>query len=152
MGDKYICSTTNKKGIMETSITETALIDHSTKNNLPGSIIEESSLPLPVQLKTGKGKNRRSTTTSAKFTKPKILVVDDNGFNLYTMSNMLKLLNVECEQALNGMEALTLLQLDKKLNGTNTFSLVFMDCFMPVMDGFIVYIYIYIINRQQKLS
>jgi len=58
-----------------------------------------------------------------------ILVVDDNPVNLLMMKSYLKKLGCVCLTARNGREAVDLLA-DRRVRG------VFMDCQMPVMDGF----------------
>ena len=59
----------------------------------------------------------------------KILVVDDNNINQAVARGMLVKFGIDVELADNGQEALDLLQ-------QHDFSLVFMDCQMPVMDGY----------------
>lgn len=61
--------------------------------------------------------------------KPSVLVVDDNELNLKVTSEMLQMLGCNVELAHNGQLAL------EKLNQGN-FQVVFMDCHMPVMDGY----------------
>ncbi len=58
-----------------------------------------------------------------------ILVVDDNSINQAVAKGMLGKFGIEIELANNGQEALDLLQ-------RQIFDLVFMDCQMPVMDGY----------------
>jgi signal transduction histidine kinase/CheY-like chemotaxis protein len=58
-----------------------------------------------------------------------ILVVDDNAVNLLLMKSYLKKLGCVCLTARNGREAVDLLA-DRRVWG------VFMDCQMPIMDGF----------------
>ncbi len=57
------------------------------------------------------------------------LIVDDNETNLFVAKEMLEHLNVVTETAVNGKEAL------EKLN-EQQYDLIFMDCHMPVMDGY----------------
>ena len=58
-----------------------------------------------------------------------VLVVDDNAVNLMVMKGYLKKLGYNCLTAKNGREAVDVLA-DREVCG------VFMDCQMPVMDGF----------------
>ena len=58
----------------------------------------------------------------------RILVVDDNGFNLKVACGLLKLFNIDAETASSGMEAV------KKVSESE-FDIVFMDYMMPEMDG-----------------
>ncbi|MBY0384941.1 response regulator, partial [bacterium] len=58
-----------------------------------------------------------------------ILVVEDNPTNQIVISSMLEKMNIHSVMASNGVEALEALQ-------KNTFDLILMDCFMPIMDGF----------------
>jgi PAS domain S-box-containing protein len=59
----------------------------------------------------------------------KILLVEDNLINQKVALGMLRKLGVSVELAVNGQEALEIL-------GRSSFDLVFMDCQMPVMDGY----------------
>lgn len=65
------------------------------------------------------------TTTSNK----KILVAEDNHTNQMVISAMLKRLGYEFDICNNGEEAVAVLQ-------ESTYSLILMDCQMPVLDGF----------------
>jgi CheY-like chemotaxis protein len=60
---------------------------------------------------------------------PKLLVVDDTEMNRDALSRLLKRKGFEVNTAVNGQEALAMLQRD-------TPQLVLMDMWMPVMDGF----------------
>jgi CheY-like chemotaxis protein len=59
----------------------------------------------------------------------RILVVDDNEVNQKVASQMLRRLGFGCEIATNGQQAVDAIQ-------RTPFDIVFMDCQMPVMDGF----------------
>lgn len=59
----------------------------------------------------------------------KILVVDDNSTNLLIVRSILETYGIECDEAENGAEALECLK-------NNSYDLVFMDCHMPVMNGY----------------
>ena len=61
--------------------------------------------------------------------KAKILVVDDNSINQAVAKGMLAKYGIEADLANNGQEALDALQ-------QIAYDLVFMDCQMPVMDGY----------------
>ncbi len=57
------------------------------------------------------------------------LAVDDNTVNREVLNEALTSMGVHVETAVNGEEAL-------KLAAENTYDIIFMDCSMPVMDGF----------------
>lgn len=61
--------------------------------------------------------------------KPKILLVEDNAMNRKIVINILKLHDMTCDVAVNGSEAL-------KAVSEKDYDVVFMDCQMPVMDGY----------------
>ncbi len=61
--------------------------------------------------------------------KAKTLVVDDNNTNQLVAKGMLEKFGIETELANNGLEAINLLE-------KSVYDLVFMDCQMPVMDGY----------------
>lgn len=58
-----------------------------------------------------------------------VLLVEDNPINQLTSSAVLRRLGCEVDVAADGEQALSKV-------GTNRYDLVFMDCQMPVMDGF----------------
>ncbi|WP_353570923.1 response regulator [Candidatus Albibeggiatoa sp. nov. BB20] len=60
---------------------------------------------------------------------PILLLAEDNAFNQKVAATMLKKIGFEVDIAQNGQEAL-----DKVTDGD--YGLVFMDCEMPVMDGY----------------
>ena len=77
------------------------------------------------------------------FAGKKILTVDDAKLNVLVMKKALKKYGVEIDIAYDGKEAV-----EKVAN--NDYDLVFMDCQMPVMDGFQATIAIRDFERKQK--
>jgi CheY-like chemotaxis protein/HPt (histidine-containing phosphotransfer) domain-containing protein len=61
--------------------------------------------------------------------KPRILLVEDNPMNRKIVISMLKTRDMTCDVAVNGSEAL-------KAVSEKDYDVVFMDCQMPVMDGY----------------
>ncbi len=59
----------------------------------------------------------------------KILVVEDNYINQKVVARMLKKLNIRCDIAKNGQMAVSSCK-------TKNYDMIFMDCIMPVMDGY----------------
>jgi len=61
----------------------------------------------------------------------KVLVVDDNDFNLFTLQQIIEQVmpSITVDTAYNGLEAL------RKVEAGEKYSLIFMDINMPVMDG-----------------
>lgn len=70
-----------------------------------------------------------STLGSSRFNNLKVLVVEDNLVNQLVLVKMLDKLDIDVVSANNGQEALQLCQ-------TRAFDLIFMDCQMPIIDGF----------------
>lgn len=60
-----------------------------------------------------------------------ILVVDDNAINRMVMAGMLKKCYQEASYAQNGLEAVNIIT-----QNNTVFDVVFMDCEMPIMDGY----------------
>ncbi|MCL2500911.1 MAG: ATP-binding protein [Defluviitaleaceae bacterium] len=58
----------------------------------------------------------------------RILITDDNEFNLKVASGLLSFMNIEAETASSGMEAIEAVK-------KNDYDIIFMDHMMPVMDG-----------------
>lgn len=60
---------------------------------------------------------------------PRILLVDDNEMNRKIVIRMLKNKNMSCDIAIDGSEAVRAVE-------RNNYDIIFMDCQMPVMDGY----------------
>jgi len=79
--------------------------------------------------------NRRSITFGRSKPKARVLVVDDDPFNIWAMQALFKNLDAELDTAYNGQEAIDKL-MEQGSSGTKAkYSLIFMDCQMPIMDG-----------------
>lgn len=72
----------------------------------------------------------------------KILIVDDNSFNIDALIVILKFnfninTDVICQKAFNGLEAFNIIKREVEANDfkSSSFSYILMDCNMPVMDG-----------------
>jgi len=66
---------------------------------------------------------------NVKFQSQKVLIVDDNSENLVLLRELLEQVNIEVDDAIDGVEALTLLE-------TSTYELILSDIRMPKMDGY----------------
>jgi len=73
---------------------------------------------------------QQETTTHQPLEGLKILLVEDHPINQEVMINQLSIIGYEADLAGNGQEGLDLLQL-------KDYDLVFMDCQMPVKDGYL---------------
>jgi len=71
----------------------------------------------------------RHTLNEARRSRLRILVAEDNEVNQKVTSRMLERLGYRCDLAENGQDALDAL-------ARSDYDVVFMDCQMPVMDGF----------------
>jgi PAS domain S-box-containing protein len=96
--------------------------------NANGGAIETKHSTMPVELPA---KSKRTTALSGKpFAHLRVLVVEDNVVNQKVIQVLLKRLKCKKIDAVsNGLEALYMMQ-------QNEYDVVFMDCQMPVMDGF----------------
>jgi CheY-like chemotaxis protein len=61
----------------------------------------------------------------------RVLVVEDNAFNMAVLSTMLDNLGYTVEEAEDGVQALV-----KATDDSNLYRLILMDCEMPHMDGY----------------
>ena len=77
---------------------------------------------------------KTSAENLAKITGARILVVDDNKINLAVAKGMLSSLPIEIEQAMDGQEALDILQ--KSIQQDRVFHCILMDCHMPILNGY----------------
>lgn len=70
---------------------------------------------------------------------PKILIVDDDPFNLTALDQILAKIDITCTWAFNGKEALEKIEARQRNRCCSTcqqYKVVFLDCQMPVLDGF----------------
>lgn len=75
-----------------------------------------------------------SIKTSQTWLPNKILLVEDNEINQMVATELLKTLNLCCDTAINGAEAIEKLKLSAEENAPYTH--ILMDCQMPVLDGY----------------
>ncbi|MFK8076082.1 MAG: response regulator [Granulosicoccus sp.] len=73
--------------------------------------------------------NAKSVTAESSKVSMRALVAEDNPINQLVIENMLEDLNCDVTVAENGIKAVELLKAER-------FDIVFMDCQMPVMDGY----------------
>lgn len=75
---------------------------------------------------------KRASTRITRMVKvsARVLLVEDNTVNQMVVMGILKRIGCDAVLAKNGLEAVELIE------GGETFDLVFMDCMMPVMDGY----------------
>ena len=104
------------------------------KNSLMGS-------PCRGLLSTSKyrANSNYETPKNAKCQCPKVLIVDDDAFNITALDQHLGKLKISCDWAFNGLQALE--KIDKRQNikcckACHQYRVIFMDCSMPVLDGF----------------
>ena len=70
---------------------------------------------------------------------PKILLVDDDPFNLTALDQILNRLRLQCHWAFNGREAIQKIearQYERCCSSCQQYKVVFLDCNMPILDGF----------------
>ena len=69
----------------------------------------------------------------------RILIVDDDVFNLMSLEMILKSLNLSCDKAFHGHEALEKLRIRAEkscADNCRQYGLIIMDCNMPIMNGY----------------
>lgn len=98
------------------------------KDDLLGCIAKELGLKREDE---EKDKNVKDSTVKEadNIVQPRILIVEDNAMNRRIIISMLKLRGMNCDIAVNGVEAL-------KAISEKSYDVVFMDCQMPIMDGY----------------
>ena len=88
---------------------------------------------LNTQRKSTDKDDENSTDVSPWPEQTRLLVVEDNHINLEVVQEMLKGLGLTADQAANGREAV---QSIYRASIVDPYTLILMDCQMPVMDGF----------------
>jgi CheY-like chemotaxis protein len=82
--------------------------------------------------------DREQPISAVKCECPKILAVDDDGFNIMAMESILTLLGYGCVSSYNGYDAIEKF-FDRFhnpcCNDCKGFKVIFMDCSMPIIDG-----------------
>jgi signal transduction histidine kinase/CheY-like chemotaxis protein/PAS domain-containing protein len=117
-------------------------VDETTKRKdhhaLDKSIVEyyRTSLDVSNSLINPSSVSTVTKRKKSNFDKPEIMVVDDDAFNVLSLETILKSLRYPFCHAYNGKEAVEkLLQRNAQRDNENV-KLVFMDCNMPILDGF----------------
>ena len=70
---------------------------------------------------------------------PKVLIVDDDPFNLTALDQILKRLQIPCHWAFNGKEAIQKIEARQHNRcgaSCKQYKIMFLDCNMPILDGF----------------
>jgi len=121
----------NKKGDTEVA-KEYGFSSYLTKPVRRDDLLECVAIILGLK-KDDKKNNQIITESMGKQVKsklkPRILLVEDNAMNRKIVIRMLKSHGLTCDVALNGSEALIALS-------EKDYDVIFMDCQMPVMDGY----------------
>jgi len=126
------------KGLQDTI---TSVIEHnqpSLGHNQPSIEQNQSSE------KTSSSHKSQSLSTPAKNnasnepiqewpSSTRILLVEDVHINQLVVQGILEVFNLTCDVAANGLEALDMVRV---ANETTPYTLVFMDCLMPELDGY----------------
>ena len=68
-------------------------------------------------------------TVAVSENSPQILIVDDMQSNIFILKGLLGLLGLKADEAQNGLIALQKIK-------ENPYSVILMDCNMPIMDGY----------------
>ena len=83
----------------------------------------------------------------------KIMVVDDVQSNIFILKGLLKLaFNIDADEAKNGQEAVDSFFISKERSCCGAYSLIFMDCNMPIMDGYTAAARIKYIGNTENLA
>ncbi len=69
---------------------------------------------------------------------PYILIVDDNAFNIIALRKILEGLNMKTDSATSGDMAIQKILERKNKSDKQTYKVIFMDCSMPIKDGYAV--------------
>ncbi len=69
---------------------------------------------------------------------PYILIVDDNAFNIIALTKIIEGLNLRTDSATSGDLAIQKILERQNKSDKQTYKVVFMDCSMPIKDGYIV--------------
>ena len=87
-----------------------------------------------VNSKDNEPPHAKAQTVNANWSTLKVLLVEDNEINQIVAIEMLKQFDMHCDTALNGEEAIAKLKQGEAEQ--EPYQLIFMDCQMPVLDGY----------------
>jgi len=114
----------------------TVLLVHRRNKTAVSGKVQNLVLPLKLNLLANSINNSEIEAVDGQqspdfpvYRSAKVLLVEDNTVNQIVASKILQQYGIECEKVENGYEAVKQIK-------QNSYDLVFMDCQMPVMDGF----------------
>ena len=116
-----ICEATNPSTFRALSINPFRSLPHSSR----GGLSEQVAI--------------LATTRETRCNCPKVLIVDDDVFNITALSIILKKFGFIVDSAYNGEQAIqkVLQRQENPCSSTcKQYKLIFMDCSMPILDGF----------------
>ena len=117
-----LCITEGKNSIdQKTALLKSPLCHADTLKMVSTSFGEKLDSSIQLQ---------RSSDTSMEIPKYRVLIVDDDQLNRKILNRMLKKYGLTIDSACNGVEATSLVE------NKTTFDIIFMDCSMPIMDGY----------------
>jgi signal transduction histidine kinase/CheY-like chemotaxis protein len=103
--------------------------------NLPLTLCKQEKLSVSQNHKDKISDNILAESFSPKWSKDtKILLVEDNRINQVVAKQVLQHFNLSCDIANNGAEAIAKLKVSDHIK--MPYTIVLMDCQMPVMDGY----------------
>ena len=121
----------------EITLSDVSEFDEYNKITKNASHIQMDRLIFPSHTRSSIMSNI-SQTPMEKF---RVLIVDDDVFNITALESLCHSLNLKTDRAFHGREALEkILSRNKQdtldVKGSEPYKLVLMDCNMPIMDGF----------------
>jgi len=126
-------------------------------NLMTGQLMERSSFSFKINLINIDRSTTKEIINTASLVSPinhkKILIVDDTPFNLLVLEKFIQEIDPKALlfKAFNGKEAVELF-INMKETGKSGIDLIFMDCNMPVMDGYEASLEIKKIIKEEKLN
>eukprot|EP01022_Parablepharisma_sp_SALTPOND_P021838 TRINITY_DN436_c0_g1_i10.p2 TRINITY_DN436_c0_g1~~TRINITY_DN436_c0_g1_i10.p2 ORF type:complete len:189 (+),score=15.86 TRINITY_DN436_c0_g1_i10:671-1237(+) len=115
-------------------------MDPGLREKLP--TFETSAIKLSKEKDSGKFPQSIAVEASPKLQSKqtcncsRVLIVDDNALNLYVIEAILKRQGLKCDKASNGRDAINSVMNSTKCPVCHGYDIVFMDCNMPIMNGF----------------
>ncbi len=97
--------------------------------NMPSIKVSQDALEMVEQVNRLINTDLIEADFSNQLDEINILVVEDNPVNMLMAQTILKQIGLKCQTATNGQQAVEYYK-------SNSFSLILMDCQMPVLDGF----------------
>jgi len=143
IGSSFTFELENRRTVLSTlPQDDNSEVDGQDPMYIPDELCSDTAVTLETKMKTQFlsrfGKLRSTLTLETKCACPKVLIVDDDQFNIFAFEVILNSFHIKYDDVFTGKTAVEKLQNKRRHScGLNckAYQLIFMDREMPLMDG-----------------